>query len=82
MSDEKKEKEKKSTPYLPRYCTPPNKLLRYEMEPFDDGDGNGGEVRIAIFLDKKGKEQRYEAQVIWQYGWFKGITEEEFKKNG
>jgi hypothetical protein len=51
--------------FLPVYCRPPNKLIRYVEENFTDAVGNIAIVRTAIFLDKKGKEQTMVAQVIW-----------------
>ncbi len=67
-------------PILPSYFAPPNKFLKYDMEEFNDGHGNGGRIRYAYFINKKGKTCKTEAQVYWDYGWFAGITEEDFKK--
>lgn len=53
------------TPHLPIYHRPPNKFLRYEERRFDDGAGHTGTLRIAVFLDKSGKEREETAQVIW-----------------
>ena len=80
MSEENEEQKSKIEPYLPRYSRPPNKFLRYELRDFDDGHGNGGQYRVAHFLDKKGKEQEMTAHVIWKFGWYAGVTEEEYKK--
>lgn len=52
-------------PHYPTYAKAPNKLLRYELRPFDDGYGHTGQVRVAIFLDKNKKEQEMDAQVLW-----------------
>lgn len=52
-------------PYIPVYCRPPNKLIRYEMRPFDDGAGHTGMLRVAIFLDKKKHHREMVAQVRW-----------------
>jgi hypothetical protein len=60
--------EDKVKPYHPYYCSPPNKLIRYEVRDFDDGHGNGGKCRWAIYTDKKGKQCEMVAQVIWEYG--------------
>lgn len=55
----------KIKPHLPVYTTPPNKLVKYIEEPFDDGCGHTAIVRTAVFLDKKGVEKTMVAQVIW-----------------
>lgn len=52
-------------PYIPIYHRPPNKFVRYEMQRFDDGAGNTGVERVAVYLDKNGTEKRESAQVIW-----------------
>lgn len=70
----------KIEPFLPIQHRPPNKFLRNEVNDFDDGHGNGGKIRIAYFLDKKGKEQSVTAQVMWEYGWYVGRTKEEAEK--
>ena len=57
------------TTYLPVYTRPPNKLLRYEFRNFSDKRGNTGKLRIAIYIDKKGRQQEDVAQVLW------GLTE-------
>lgn len=73
--------DKQPEPHLPKYCRKPNKLLRYELEPYDDGAGHGGQIRVAVFLDKNGKEKRTTAHYLWQYGPDIGITKEEYEKN-
>lgn len=55
----------KIIPYYPIYARAPNKLLRYEERPFDDGYGHTGIERLAIFLDSNKKQQEMTAQVIW-----------------
>jgi len=52
-------------PYIPVYCRPPNKLLRYESRRFSDGAGHAGRQRVAVFLDKKKRQCEMTAQVIW-----------------
>jgi hypothetical protein len=55
-------------PHIPIYHSKPNKFLRYEERPFQcitcirtiDGI-----ERVAIFLDKNGKQQEMTAQIIW-----------------
>jgi hypothetical protein len=54
-------------PHIPIYMKAPNKFIRYEVRDFDDGYGNGGKVRVAIFSDKNGKVQEMDAQVMWEY---------------
>ena len=56
----------KILPFYPIYARAPNKLIRYEERPFNDGHGHGGIVRVAIFVDNKGKQQEMDAQVIWK----------------
>lgn len=51
--------------YIPIYHRPPNKFIRYEMHRFDDGAGNTGVERVAVYRDKAGAEKRESAQVIW-----------------
>lgn len=51
--------------YIPVYCRPPNKLVRYEEIKFTCKAGYPGIERMAVFLDKNGKEQRTTAQIIW-----------------
>ena len=51
--------------YIPIYKRAPNTFVRYELERFDDGAGNTGAERVAIYLDKHGAEKRESAQVIW-----------------
>lgn len=52
-------------PYLPVYCRPPNRLVRYEQRPFADRAGNRATLTIAVFQDKHGKEHEAVAQVRW-----------------
>ena len=52
-------------PHLPLYTRAPNTLLRYEDERFTDRSGNSGVDRVAVYLDRNGKEQRMTAQIIW-----------------
>lgn len=52
-------------PYIPVYNRPPCKALEYRTEPFDDGAGHTGTVRIVRYLDKNKKEQEMVIQVIW-----------------
>lgn len=52
-------------PHLPIYHRPPNRFLRYEERRFDDGAGNTGTKRIAIYTDKGGTQREDTAQVIW-----------------
>ena len=51
--------------YVPVYKRLPNQFLRYEEHLFDDGAGNTGTERVAVYLDKAGAEKRECAQVIW-----------------
>jgi hypothetical protein len=53
-------------PYIPYYNLVLCKLLRYEIRPFDDNAGHTADLRIAIFLDKKGNEKEAIAQVMWK----------------
>jgi len=58
----------KIIPYLPIYHRPPNKFLRYELRNFEVVTCIKvltGTERIAIFLDKNGKQQEDTAQVMW-----------------
>jgi hypothetical protein len=52
-------------PFLPHYHRPPNKFVRYYEKRFDDGAGHTATLRIAVFLNKKGKEEECVAQVMW-----------------
>ncbi len=52
-------------PHIPLYNRPPNKFVRYEQRPFDDGAGHLAILRVAIFADKNNKQQEIVAQVIW-----------------
>jgi hypothetical protein len=52
-------------PHIPVYHRPPNKFIRYEIKPFDDGAGHTATLRIAVFKDKHGDTQEMVAQVIW-----------------
>jgi len=51
--------------FLPVYCRPPNKLIGYDLKRFDDNAGHTGTVRIANYIDKNGKRQQQDAQIIW-----------------
>ena len=51
--------------FIPIYNRAPNKLLRYETNTFDDGHGHTGTKRTAIFLDRKKRECKMTAQIIW-----------------
>ena len=51
--------------FIPIYNRAPNKLLRYETNAFDDGHGHTGTKRTAIFLDRKRRECKMTAQIIW-----------------
>lgn len=51
--------------YIPIYNRRPNKLLRYVERRFDYGYSQVGTERIAIFVDKKGKEHEMIAQILW-----------------
>ena len=53
-------------PHIPIQHRSLNKFLKYEIRDFDDGYGNSGKVRIAIYLDKNGKQQEVTAQVLWE----------------
>lgn len=58
---------KKIETFLPIYTRPPNKLLRYELSNFDDKAGNTAKLRIAIYTDKRGKQQEVVSQVLWDW---------------
>ena len=49
------------TPYKPIYIRPPNKFSGYYVKTFW-----GGELRIAKYKDKKGRECEMVAQVLWK----------------
>lgn len=51
--------------FLPIYCRPPNKLISYDLKRFDDNAGHAGAVRVATYIDKNGKRQQQDAQIIW-----------------
>lgn len=51
--------------YLPIWSRPPNKLVRYEDRPFDDGHGHRGVKVVAVYLDKSGNECEELARVKW-----------------
>ena len=53
-------------PFIPVYARAPNKLLRYEERPFICRAGHKGVERMAIFIDRNGKQQEMTAQVIWE----------------
>lgn len=56
----------KIEPYLPFYARPPNKVVEYYYEDFDDGYGHTAKIRKAIYWDgKKKKNAEATAQVIW-----------------
>jgi hypothetical protein len=45
--------------FLPIYSRPPNKLIGYTYEHFDDGAGHVAALRMAYYVDKKGtKDQK------------------------
>ncbi len=54
------------TTYLPYYSSPPNKVLSYRLEPFDDGHGHKAQLRIVTYLDKNKVEKEAIAQVMWE----------------
>lgn len=51
-----------SMTYTPLYKRPPNKFLSYVIEEHDLYN-----ERVAIYLDKNGKECRMTAQIIWKH---------------
>ena len=51
--------------YVPVWKRAPNKFLRYELKDLDDGAGNVGHIRVAIYMDKNGNQKSETAQVIW-----------------
>ena len=51
--------------YTPVYCRPPNEIIRYKTQYFDDNYGHTGITRIAIYLDKNKKQCEMIAQIIW-----------------
>lgn len=59
----------KITPYYPVFSRLPNKLIRYEERPFDDGYGHYATVVVAIFTDKNKSIQEMDAQVKWRNKW-------------
>ena len=52
-------------PYIPIWNRPPNKFVKYEVVQFDDGAGHIGDLTLAHFIDKKGKEQQMDAWIKW-----------------
>lgn len=56
----------KVVPHIPIQHRQPNKFVRYELEDFNDGAGNGGRLKMAYYLDKKGREQQVVHNVIWE----------------
>jgi len=53
-------------PYLPFYARPPNKVVEYYHEDFDDGCGHTAVLRKVIYIDtKKKKTHEATAQVTW-----------------
>ena len=52
-------------PYVPAYCRPPNKLIRIEIVPIDDGNGHVGLQRVAVFKTKSGELQKCMASIQW-----------------
>jgi hypothetical protein len=53
-------------PYLPIYSRPPNKLIEYRKERFDDGVGHTGTRIVAIYFDKKDKcNKEMTAHIVW-----------------
>lgn len=48
-------------PYVPIYKRPPNKFIRFEERKF-----HGGMLTIAVFQNKKGKEQELVILVKWR----------------
>lgn len=56
----------KIEPFLPHYARPPNKVLEYFDERFDDGVGHTGVIRKVKYFDSKNKKETITtAQVIW-----------------
>lgn len=51
--------------YIPVYKRSPCKFIKYETQPFDDGAGHTGMVRIAHFIDKNAKLQQMVVQITW-----------------
>lgn len=51
--------------YIPIYNRPPNKLIKYKYQEFDDGIGHTAQLKIAQFLDKNKKEKEMIAIVNW-----------------
>jgi len=79
MSGKKKKGNTEKKPHIPFFSRPPNKLVGYVYKEFCDPTGqNGGQVRLAVYIDKNGKEQQADAQIIWQYGWSVGVTKKEY----
>ena len=56
----------KIVPYLPIWAREPNKFIRYDLVPFDFGNGYVGKYRIAVFSDKSGKIREEVAHVLWE----------------
>ena len=53
-------------PCIPFYARPPNQVIEYYNEDFDDGCGHTAVLRKVIYLDtKKKKTHEATAQVIW-----------------
>lgn len=57
-----------SQPFVPIYCRPPNVLLEYVQQDFDDGAGHKAILTVAVFKNKGGKIESMVAQVKWQKG--------------
>lgn len=52
-------------PFIPIWNDKKNKLIRFDVRPFDDGVGHTAQITYAIFLDKNKEEQEMVAYVKW-----------------
>lgn len=57
---------KTDEPFIPFYARPPNNVIEYYYEDFDDGCGHTATLRKVLYWDaKKKKNNVATAQVIW-----------------
>lgn len=52
-------------PYIPIWCRPPNKFVKYSDSLFNDGR-NIANITTAHFKDKKGNDKSMVARVQWE----------------
>jgi len=51
--------------YIPIYCRPPNKFIKYVNKNFNDKAGHTGTEIVALYTDRKNKLCEMTAQILW-----------------